>query len=208
MIEIFGACTSINVRKVLWVSKILGVDYKVCDIKKLDREVLHQLNPNGLAPVIIDTNGESQFVLWESNTIIRYLAERYANDDEFYPTDSIKRAHINQWIDWQASDLNAAWRPVFQTRFRNDSSFSEQQVAQSIQNWNRLIAILEGQLQSGQKYIAANHITLADVGICLSINRWIESKVSQPSAFPCIMNYFNSFNEVSGFTEYVNNGVP
>ena len=69
MIRILGKASSINVRKVLWTCEEIGIAYTRAD----DGPELAQ-NPNGLVPVIVD----GDFVLWESNSIIRYLANKWA----------------------------------------------------------------------------------------------------------------------------------
>jgi glutathione S-transferase len=61
------------------------------------------LNPNGLVPVLID----GPTALWESNTILRYLAARYGVDSPrespLWQPDAAKRALIERWLDWQLS---------------------------------------------------------------------------------------------------------
>ena len=76
MLTILGRANSINVRKVLWLCDELGLAYEREDWGQgfrdpKDPEYL-ALNPNGLVPVIRDRD----FVLWESDAIVRYLAQR------------------------------------------------------------------------------------------------------------------------------------
>lgn len=47
------------------------------------------LNPNSLVPCLQDN--ENDLVLWESNTIVRYLAARYGQD-VWLLTDAAERA--------------------------------------------------------------------------------------------------------------------
>ncbi|PPS59007.1 hypothetical protein CRX72_28195 [Pantoea sp. BRM17] len=63
------------------------------------------LNPNALVPVIIDDG----LVIWESNAILRYLANSYGGA-WLYPEEPRLRAPVDQWIDWQATELNTSWR--------------------------------------------------------------------------------------------------
>ena len=76
--------------------------------KPTDTPAFLALNPNAMVPVIQDED----FTLWESNTIIRYLATRHGAN-ALYPAEARARARVDQWIDWQASDLNTAWRYAF-----------------------------------------------------------------------------------------------
>lgn len=102
MLQILGKAPSINVRKVLWACAELNIPFEREDwgagYRSTDVPEFLALNPNGLVPVIRD----GDFVLWESNAIIRYLANRFGGEP-LYPADPQPRARIDQWIDWQAS---------------------------------------------------------------------------------------------------------
>jgi len=74
MLKIWGRATSSNVQKVLWCCAELGIEYERVDLGgpfggNRDPEYL-AMNPNGRVPTIRDDS----LILWESNTICRYLA--------------------------------------------------------------------------------------------------------------------------------------
>ena len=106
MLELYGKPTSINVRKVLWLCA--GLDLDVRHHAAPDADLLRGLNPNMQVPVL----REGGFVLWESNSICRYLATRAGRYD-LLPAEPQARSRVEQWMDWQATDLNTAWRHVF-----------------------------------------------------------------------------------------------
>lgn len=66
------------------------------------------MNPNKLVPIINDGG----FVLWESNVIVRYLSQKYGFDT-LCPSGSISRFDGERWMDWQATTLWPALRPLF-----------------------------------------------------------------------------------------------
>ena len=76
MLKILGRMTSINVRKVLWGADELGLSYDREDwgmpIRDPKVPEFLALNPNGQVPVLLDDG----FVLWESNAILSYLADK------------------------------------------------------------------------------------------------------------------------------------
>lgn len=115
MIRILGKASSINVRKAPWACEEIGIAYSRAD----DGPELAQ-NPNGLVPVIVD----GDFVLWESNSIIRYLANKSAAH-ALLPTEPRGRAEVDRWIDWQATELNSAWRYAFSAIVRRNSAFDD-----------------------------------------------------------------------------------
>jgi len=115
VIRIVGKASSINVRKVLWTCEEIAIAYTRAD----DGPELEQ-NPNGLVPVIVD----GDFVLWESNSIIRYLANKWAAE-ALLPTEPQRRAEVDRWIDWQATEFNSAWRYAFSAIVRKNPAFHD-----------------------------------------------------------------------------------
>jgi len=206
MLNILGKASSINVRKVLWCCDELHLRFHREDwgsgFQATDDPSFLARNPNGLVPVIEDDG----FVLWESNSIIRYLANRY-DTGHLYPRHPQARAHVDQWIDWQATELNNAWRYAFMSLVRQSPTHQDPQaLAASITNWNRHIGMLEQQLQAHNAYITGEHFTLADIPVGMSINRWLATPMEHPD-FPAVAAYFKRLNERPGFVRHGNNGT-
>ena len=108
MLRLWGRLSSINVRKVVWTAQELALPLQRTDAGGQfgivrDPHYLG-LNPNGLVPLIEDEGG---VVLWESNTIVRYLCARYA-PGQLYPEALPARFVAEQWMDWQQTTLNPA----------------------------------------------------------------------------------------------------
>ena len=106
MLKIWGRATSSNVQKVLWCCGELGIPFERVDVGgpfggNQDPEYL-ALNPNGLVPTVKD----GELVLWESNTICRYLATTH-RAERLYPAAPAGRALVERWMDWQLSTLGA-----------------------------------------------------------------------------------------------------
>lgn len=75
---------------------------------------------------VIDDEG---VIVWESNTIIRYLAASRGGDD-LLPGDAVQRAQTEKWMDWQASDLNNSWRVAFQGLIRKNPDHQDPEAIQ------------------------------------------------------------------------------
>ncbi|KAA1012082.1 glutathione S-transferase [Paraburkholderia panacisoli] len=207
MLQILGKTSSINVRKVLWTCAELGLSFEQEDwgsgFRATDTAEFRALNPNAMVPVIRD----GDFVLWESNSIIRYLAGRY-HGDALYPADPGERARCDQWIDWQASELNRSWSYAFLALVRHSPAHQDrQQIALSCANWTRHMAIVEGQLARTGAFIAGQAFSLADIPIALSVNRWLETPL-QHAEFPAVAAYMARLGEREGYREYCRNGTP
>ncbi|MBD1601588.1 glutathione S-transferase [Pseudomonas sp. CA3A] len=171
MLRILGRASSINVRKVLWACAEIDVPFEREDwgagFKPTDVPEFLALNPNAMVPVIQD----GDFTLWESNAIIRYLALCYG-EAALYPIDARARAGVDQWIDWQASDLNRSWIYPFMSLARHSPSHQDSQaLAAGCVEWARHMQILNRQLEATGAYVAGNEFSLADIPIGLSVNR-------------------------------------
>ena len=207
MLKILGKASSINVRKVLWVCAELHIPFEREDwgagFRQTDTPEFLSLNPNGLVPVIKD----GDFVLWESNSIIRYLASRYGGE-ALYPSDCMKRARIDQWMDWQATDLNRSWSYAFLSLVRKSPAHqAPDDIAASLANWARHMRILNSQLDATGAFVAGTQFSLADVPIGLSVNRWFGTPFEHPR-LPAVSDYFDRLADRPGFAEYCKNGTP
>lgn len=183
MLKVLGRVTSINTRKVLWALDEMDVEYEREDWGKPLRDPnvpeYLALNPNALVPTIVDDG----FVLWESHAILRYLAAQA--DSGLWPADARQRAAVDQWMSWQAGELNPAWNYVVQAKLRNNPANQDPaEIAASIAAWARKMRILEAQMQ-GRDYVANDRFSLADIVIALSTHRWKNVAFDKP-ALPAI----------------------
>ncbi|MEB0046298.1 MULTISPECIES: glutathione S-transferase [unclassified Pseudomonas] len=206
-LKILGKASSINVRKVLWTCEELGISYEREDwgsgFASTHSAAFLTLNPNAQVPVIIDDAG----VLWESNTICRYLAGKHQNTD-LLPNEPAARARVEQWMDWQATELNPTWRYAFPALVRQDPAFQEPAlIIAGVRGWNQTMGLLEQQLAITDAYVAGPHFTLADIVVGLSVNRWRMTPMERPP-YPAIDDYCQRLAKRPGFMMHACNGVP
>jgi len=207
MLQVLGRPNSINVRKVLWLCAELDLPYEhtpwgVPELPLKSPEFL-ALNPNALVPVIRD----GDFVLWESNTICRYLAAKHGRTD-LLPLEPATRARVEQWMDWMATELNNAWRYAFMALVRKHADFTDARATDaSITNWNRQMTLLDNQLQRTGDYVVAGGFTLADIPVGLAAHRWHMTPMQRP-ALPAVAAYYERLGERPGFRAHGRNGVP
>jgi len=207
MLKILGRSNSINVRKVLWLCAELDLPYEQelwgSGFRSTATPDFLALNPNGLVPVIRD----GDFVLWESNTICRYLAARERRHD-LLPADPPGRARVEQWMDWQAGELNNAWRYAFMALVRKSPAHTDAgAIEASVASWNRHMGILNAQLSSTGGYAAGDTFTLADIVIGLATHRWFMTPILR-SALPAVEAYYERLSDRPGFRLHGRNGIP
>ncbi len=205
--KVLGRASSSNVRKVLWL----------CD--ELHLAIVHEpwgsglrseltpafeaLNPNRLVPVLVD----GDFVLWESNTICRYLAGREHRTD-LLPAAPAARARVEQWMDWQASELNNAWRYAFLSIARQSPAHQDPEaIAASVAAWNRHMQILERQIETTGAFAAGAGFTLADIVLGVATHRWLQTPIERPAS-PAVQAYYERLAQRPGFVAHVRHGTP
>lgn len=117
------------------------------------------LNPNASAPTLVD----GAFVLWESNAIMQYLADR-AGNDALFPRDAQTRADITRWQCWELAHFNKAFGVLaFETVAKGSRGIKpdELRVGLACADLERYAPVLDGHLAT-RKYLVGNTLTLAD----------------------------------------------
>jgi glutathione S-transferase len=207
MLQILGKSTSINVRKVLWLCQELGLPYELqqwgAGHLLTEAPEFRALNPNGMVPVIRD----GSFVLWESNTICRYLAAVHG-EANLLPADLRERALVEQWMDWQATELNNSWRYAFMALVRRSAAHTDQDaVAAGVRNWNRHMTMFDDQLRTTGAFVTGARFTVADIVLGLATNRWFMTPMERP-ALPAVTAYYERLSQRPAFLVHGRNGVP
>ncbi|WP_300626887.1 glutathione S-transferase [Pseudomonas sp.] len=178
MLKIWGRKNSSNVRKALWCAEELGLDYEAIDaggaFGVVDTPQYRALNPNGRVPMIED----GDFVLWESNTIVRYLCAKHASD--LYPSDLQARANAEKWMDWTTSTLADPFKAVFWGIVRTPP---EKRDWDSI-NAGRQACInalnTVDQALAEQPYLSGEAFGMGDIPLGCFIYAWFEMPIERP----------------------------
>ena len=178
MLRIWGRLSSINVQKVVWAAGESGQDFERIDAGGpyggLDTPEFRAMNPNGQIPVLED----GAFRLWESNSIVRYLAARYGAED-IWEADAARRAEAERWMDWMLSELQPAMAPVLWGVVRKVPAFTDPKViADGVKRAEALMAILEAQL-SDKPFLSGERFGVADITVGCGAHRWLNMPVER-----------------------------
>ena len=179
MLKIWGRVNSVNVKKALWAAEELGLKYERVNagmehgVTKTSEYL--KMNPNSLVPTIDDDG----FVLWESHSIVRYLAAKHGMG-KLYPADLRARADAERWMDWAFTFQNAM-RAVFWGLIRTPA---EKRDAKAIEEGrvksNQLAAdVLERQLEK-KAYVTGDAFTMGDIPIGCEVQRWMRVPIERP----------------------------
>jgi len=180
MIKIWGRNTSANVQKVMWAVAEIGLPHERIDIGGpfgQNREPAYlAMNPNGLVPTLEEEDG---FLLWESNSIVRYLAARYGAG-VLEPADPKVRARANAWMDWQLSVLAPAIFPAFWGLVRTPPEKRDHAaIEDSKKKTTAAITILDGELAK-TAYVAGDHFSYGDIPAAVMANRYRQLVPERP----------------------------
>ncbi|MFQ5682695.1 MAG: glutathione S-transferase family protein [Candidatus Binatia bacterium] len=178
-IKIWGRKDSSNVQKVLWCCDELGVAFNRIDLGGSfggNKEKTYlALNPNGVVPTIEDKG----FVLWESNSILRYLVDKYGQG-KLLPSTPEGRSDTNRWMDWQLTTLGPAMVPLFWGLIRRPPEKRDNTaVDHAFQKATRAWWILNDHLAKND-YLAGDTFTMGDIPVGVWANRWFQMPIHRP----------------------------
>lgn len=172
MLKIWGRLSSINVQKVVVCANELGLAYERVDaggkFGVVETPAYQRLNPNALVPTIED----GDFVLWESNAIVRYLSRAYGAG-RLWPDDPRRAADADRWMDWQATTLTPAMGDAFMQLVRRTAGDRDTNLVEaSIAKTEPRIAILDAHL-ANRAFVAGPALTMGDIPLACAAHRWL-----------------------------------
>jgi glutathione S-transferase len=201
MIRILGRVSSINVQKVMWCADEVGAKVERIDVggkfKGNDTPEYLAKNPMGLVPTLED----GDFVLWESNAIVRYLAETHAKAP-WQPADAKGRGLAGQWMDWYLAAMHPPMTTIFVQLIRTEPKDRDQKaIADATDKAAKLWTMLDGQLAK-RPYLAGDQITIGDIPAGCSVNRWYVLDVKRPK-LANIEAWYGRLKQLAAYNKHV-----
>ncbi len=179
MLKIWGRVNSVNVKKVLWAAEELGLKYERIDAGMqfgvVNTPEYRKMNPTSLVPTMDDDG----FVLWESHSMVRYLAAKHGAGT-LWPSDLRRRADAERWMDW-AFTFQAAFRPVFWGLVRTPPEKRDMAaIEEARRKCGELLAIPD-QYLSGSAYFAGEQLTIGDIPLGCHVQLWMRLPIERPA---------------------------
>lgn len=201
MLKVYGRSNSVNVQKVMWIIGELGLEHERIDaggqFGKNSEDWYLKMNPMGRVPVLDDDG----YVLWESHTIVRYLAAKYGKDD-IYPADLQVRGIADRWMDWKLGFLQSPMTPLFWNLVRTPPEKQDHAVIKSTQaEAEGMFRVLDAHLQ-GRDYIAADHLTIGDIPAGAMTYRWYGLDIERPD-LPNLRAWYERLTQRPAYRDYV-----
>lgn len=179
MIRVLGRANSINVQKVMWCAAELELAVERVDIGLEyggnDTPEYLAKNPNGLIPTLEDGDA----TVWESNTIVRYLADKYGTGG-WAPGTPAARAHNSQWMDWFLTIMAPSIGPLFRALVRTPEGERDMNaVAANAAALAKAFGVLNSAL-AGRNYIGGVAPSTGDIPVGCAVYRWYNLDVEHP----------------------------
>ena len=171
MLKIWGRTNSLNVQKVKWVVGELGLEHERIDAGGahgiVDSEAYGALNPNRRVPTL----EEGSFVLWESNAVVRYLAEKHGAGG-LWPGAPEHRALADQWMDWQQTTLVPDMMTVFLGLVRTEPEKRDQAAIDAAVLRLESVWALLGDHLADRAYVAGERFSMGDIPVGAMYHRY------------------------------------
>lgn len=202
-LTVWGRANSVNVQKVLWCLRELDLAYERIDagmaFGKNNEPAYLAMNPNGRVPTLVD----GDYVLWESNSIMRYLVLAYAPASSIYPSAPRRRASVDRWLDWTLSTLQPVDRPVFWALVRTPVekrdmvAIQKDADAEAVQ-WR----IVDARLAT-RRFIEGDDFTIADIALGAYARRWFGVEGIDKPQLAHLERWFAQFASRPGFAQFI-----
>ena len=201
MLKVWGRKDSFNLQKVMWCVGELGIAHRRIDaggaFGVTDQPEYLAMNPNGRVPTIDDDG----FILWESNAIIRYLAEKYGAGT-LCAADLEGRADADRWMTWQSATMGPNMRALGLATYR---STPEQRDPETIA---RLVEIASGHWSildrhlAGRDYVTGDAFSMGDIPLGTYAWRWFSIDIERPS-LPGLEAWYHRLGEREAYRTHV-----
>lgn len=204
MLNVWGRKTSSNVQALMWCIGELELPYIRHDVGHIyggtDTDTFFALNPNRTVPVMQD--GEDP-PLWETGAILRYLANRYASDTGFWPSDPLARANVDRWAEWAKINITLGFTmPVFWRVVRTPLEQRDPQaIKAAVAAFEKTLVIAEDCLRR-RTFLAGDQLSLADIQLGHVLYRYYDIQIERGD-FPNLQTYYEALTTRPAFREHV-----
>ena len=203
MIKIWGRNTSSNVQKAMWAVGELGLEHTRLDVGGAFGQTKEPkylaMNPNALVPTLEEEDG---FTLWESNSIIRYLANKHDKTGALEPKEAHQRGLASQWMDWQLTVVGPGITPAFWGLIRTPEDKRDHAAIKAAQDkTSENMKILDAQLAKSA-FVAGPAFSYGDIPLGVMCYRYVQLVPNRP-ATPNLDRWYAAISSRKAFKDHV-----
>ena len=165
-----------------------GAEYDAWLIKIYDGDQFGSgfvgVNPNSKIPALLDRSGPTPVRVFESGSILVYLAEKFG---AFLPTEPARRAETFSWLFWQMGSA-----PYLGGGFGHFYAYAPVKIEYAIDRFamevKRELDVLNRRLAESP-YIAGDEYTIADIAIYPWYGQLVEGLLYNAAEFLSVHEY-------------------
>ena len=198
-IKIYGRLSSANVQKINWFCNyanisVVNLNYGGVHGKTQTNE-FKDINPNSRIPVLDDNN----FILYESNAILRYLSKKF----NILVEEKIEiNGKIDQWIDWGSFTFASPCSLLTANKLSLPQDQRDELIAEKAKkDILVLLRIIDNHLIK-EKFIGGKKFSLADIPLGIWCHRCVNLDISFNN-FTNIRNWYFKLNKMNSFKKTV-----
>lgn len=194
-IQLHSLATPNGVKVTIMLEELLqaghsGAEYDAWPINILEGDQFGsgfvEINPNSKIPALIDKSGDNPVRIFESGSILLYLAEKFG---EFIPKDPIKRTETLNWLFWQMGSA-----PYLGGGFGHFYAYAPSKIEYCINRFametKRQLDVLDKRL-ADNKFLAGDEYTIADIAVWPWYGALCEGRLYDAAEFLEVNSYKN-----------------
>ena len=194
-LQLYSLATPNGVKVTVMLEELLaaghtGAEYDAWLIKIMDGDQFGsgfvEANPNSKIPALVDRSGESPIRVFESGSILVYLAEKFG---AFLPTDGAKRAEVLSWLFWQ---MGAG--PMLGGGFGHFYAYAPVKIEYAIDRFamevKRQLDVLDRRLGESE-YLGGDEYSIADMAVWPWYGALVKGLVYEAAEFLQVNDYKN-----------------
>jgi GST-like protein len=194
-LQLYSLATPNGVKVTVMLEELLaaghtGAEYDAWLIKIMDGDQFGsgfvEANPNSKIPALVDRSGESPIRVFESGSILVYLAEKFG---AFLPTDGAKRAEVLSWLFWQ---MGAG--PMLGGGFGHFYAYAPVKIEYAIDRFamevKRQLDVLDRRLGESE-YLGGDEYSIADMAVWPWYGALVKGLVYDAAEFLQVNDYKN-----------------
>ena len=202
MLKIWGRNTSSNVQKVIWALAEMKLPFERIDVggafgKTKDAPYL-AMNPNSLVPTLEEEDG---FTMWESNSIVRYLAGKHGNRT-LEPASLQTRARAQMWMDWQLTVMGPSLTPVFWGLIRTAPEKRDPKAIETGKEKSVVAAQMMDAQLGKTKFLAGDEFSYGDIPVGIMMYRYMQL-IPEREATPNLDRWYAAISSRPAFKEQI-----
>jgi GST-like protein len=145
-----------------------------------------EINPNSKIPALLDKNNGNPIHVFESGSILVYLAEKFG---KFLPEDPAKKTRVMNWLFWQMGS-----GPFVGGGFGHFFAYAPEKFEYAINRYameaKRQLDVLDKELAKN-RFIAGDEYSIADIAIFPWYGLLVKGKLYEAGEFLSVHEYKN-----------------